>query len=218
MKIKSKNLVIIGNGKHAKVIKDEVNKKKEYKIISIINLLINDTTKKQMCNLEKLKRIKKNFFTVIAFGRGDIRERIVYLLKKLKIKTKWAKIISKNTIISSSTKIGDGSVIVSGSIINTGTTIGKHCLINTGSIIDHDNEFKDFSGCGPGTITGGSVKVGKKSYIGLGSKIKNNILIENSVIIGSSSNVIKNCNKESIYFGNPAKKIRKKRKNENYLK
>ncbi len=58
----------------------------------------------------------------------------------------------------------------------------------------------------------------KKSYIGLGSKIKNNILIENSVIIGSSSNVIKNCNKESIYFGNPAKKIRKKRKNENYLK
>jgi acetyltransferase EpsM len=218
VKIKSKNLVIIGNGKHAKVIKDEVNKKKEYKIVDIINLLINDSTKKQISSLEKLKKINKNFFTVIAFGRGDIREKIVHLLNKLKIKIKWAKIVSKNTIISSSVKIGDGSVIISGSIINTGSIIGKHCLINTGSIIDHDNEFKDFSGCGPGTITGGSVKVGKKSYIGIGSIIKNNVLIDNSVIIGSSSNIIKNCDKESIYFGNPAKKIRKKRKNENYLK
>lgn len=163
MKIKSKNLVIIGNGKHAKVIKDEVNKKKEYKIVDIINLLINDLTKKQISSLEKLKKINKNFFTVIAFGRGDIREKIVHLLNKLKIKIKWAKIVSKNTIISSSVKIGDGSVIISGSIINTGSIIGKHCLINTGSIIDHDNEFKDFSGCGPGTITGGSVKVGKKA-------------------------------------------------------
>ena len=218
MKKKSKNLVIIGNGKHAKVVKDEVNTKKEFKIINVIDFSINSNTKKQMDDLKKLKKINTKFYAIIAFGRGDIREKIVNFLSKLKIKIKWAKIISKNAIISSNTKIGNGSVIISGSIINTGSIIGKHCLINTGSIIDHDNIFKDFSGCGPGTITGGSVKIGKRSYIGIGSKIKNNVLIDHSVIIGSSSNVIKNCDKESVYFGNPAKKKRKKKKNENYLR
>ena len=53
----------------------------------------------------------------------------------------WAKIVSKDSLINGKVNIGEGSFIVSGSTINNGTTIGKHCLINTRSSIDHDNFF-----------------------------------------------------------------------------
>ena len=218
-----KKIIIIGSGFHSKIVYDEISRQKKYKVLGYLS---NDHKKnhsiKKVVYLGKiadLKKIKlKNFFCIIAVGQGDVRETIFKEINKLKIKIKWEKIISKDAIISADTKIGEGSVIISGSIINVGTKIGNHCLINTGSSIDHDNNFKNFSGCGPRTITGGNVSVGEKSYIGLGSVIKNNVKIHNNTVIGASSLVIRNCKNNSIYFGRPAKRIRTKSKNENYLK
>ena len=90
-------------------------------------------------------------------------------------------------------------------------------MINTGSKIDHDNFFDDYSSCGPSVTTGGNVKIGKYSHLGIGSTLKNNLTIEKSVVVGAGSLVIKNCKKNNVYFGNPVKKIRKLKKNENYL-
>lgn len=218
-----KKLILIGSGFHSKIVYDEILRQKKYKVLGYLS---NDDKKKHsikkiryLGKLEALNKLRfKNYFCIIAVGQGDARERILNETKKLKVKIKWEKIISKNAIISANTKIGEGSVVISGSIINVGTKIGKHCLINTGSSIDHDNVFKDFSGCGPQTITGGNVTIGEKSYIGIGSVIKNNIKIQENAVIGASSLVLKNCKKNSIYFGRPAKKIREKKKNENYLK
>ncbi|MAI75719.1 MAG: hypothetical protein CMM90_00845 [Rickettsiales bacterium] len=218
-----KKIIIIGSGFHSKIVYDEILRLKQFRVLGYLS---NDHKNKHaikkinfLGKISKLGDIKiKNIFYVIAVGQGDIRKKILIEINKLKIKVKWAKIVSNNTIISPNTKIGKGSVIVSGSIINVGTRIGDHCLINTGSSIDHDNNFKNFSGCGPRTITGGNVTVGEKSYIGLGSVIKNNIKIYNNTIIGASSLVIKNCKSNSIYFGRPAKRIREIKDNENYLK
>ena len=217
-----KRLILIGSGFHSKIVYDEILRQKKYKVLGYLS---NDNKKnhkikkiKYLGKLDNLKKLKlKNFFCIIAIGQGDIREKVLREINKLGIKIKWGKIISNDAIISPNTKIGEGSVIISGSIINVGTKIGIHCLINTGSSIDHDNHFKDFSGCGPRTITGGNVNIGKGSYIGLGSVVKNNIKILDNTIIGASSLVLKNCKKNSIYFGSPAKRIRAKKKNENYL-
>ena len=61
---------------------------------------------------------------------------------KKKFQLSEPKIISKDTIISKNSVISEGTLIVSGSIINVNTHIGKHCIINTGSKIDHDNYFE----------------------------------------------------------------------------
>ena len=41
------------------------------------------------------------------------------------------------------------------SVLNNNVTIGSHVIINTGSIIEHDNVFGKFSSTGPGVTTGG---------------------------------------------------------------
>ena len=95
--------------------------------------------------------------------------------------------------------------------------IGKHCLISTSSSIDHDNYFHDFSSAGPGVVTGGNVLVGKNSYLGIGSVIKHQIKIGDNTVIGGNSFVNKNCLDNSIYYGVPAKRIRKRNIKESYM-
>tara|TARA_B100000686_G_C16696817_1_gene921022 strand:+ start:399 stop:1058 length:660 start_codon:yes stop_codon:yes gene_type:complete len=218
-----KNIIIIGSGFHAKVVMDEILRKKEYKILGFVDINKKKGTKvntspqfKILGDLDYLKR-KKNFEAILAIGSNHKRLKIYNQIKVAKIKIKWATIISKDSIISKNVNLGQGSMIISGSIINRNVKIGKHCIINTGSIIEHDNELMDFSSTAPGAKLGGNVKIGKLSFVGLGSCIKQNIKVGENTVIGGNSFVNKNCIKNYTYFGNPAKKYKPRKKNQSYL-
>jgi len=204
-----KKIIIFGNGDHSKVVASEINKLNKYKIIAKLK------NNKEIINFKK--KVDKNTYGIVAIGSNFLREKIVKFVKNYLNNLKWAKVISKDATIAKKVKIGEGSIVIAGSIINTGSIIGKHCSINTGSVIEHDNYFEDFSGTGPRTVTGGNVKVGKRSYLGIGCVIKNKIKIGSDSVIGGKSFVNKDCNSNSIFFGVPAKKITKRKKNESYL-
>ena len=87
-----------------------------------------------------------------------------------------------------------------GSVINSNTIIGKHCLINTGCIIEHDNKINSFVSFGPGVVNCGGVKIGANSFIGAKSVVKENIKIQENCVIGANSYVNKNCKKKILYI------------------
>lgn len=157
-------------------------------------------------NLPKDKR--KNLCGIIGIGENRIRQKIVKNISKIDKNFNWINLISKNAYVCPDVKIGKGTAILSGTVIRNNVNIGEHCLINSSCSIDHDSNFDDFSSCGPGVTTGGNVKVGKMSFIGIGSTIKNSIKIEENVFIGGHSYVNKNCKKGYLYFGVPIKKIK----------
>ncbi len=220
-----KNIIIFGSGGHAKVILSEIVKLKKYKIIGFIDpkikkgKIVIKIKNKIFKNLGKLEniRFKKKLYGVIGIGDNYLREKICNNVKKGNINIIWEKIISKNCVINENVKIGCGSVVFAGSVINTGTIIGKHSIINTSSSIDHDNIFEDYSSTAPGVVTGGNVKVKKGSFLGLGSKIKHKITISYNTVVGANSFVNKDCLPNNIYFGNPARKIKKRKRGESYL-
>ena len=218
-----KKIIIIGLGSHAKVVADEINRSKKYKILGFVDAYKKISYMKPfyknlkvLGGLDFLKKKTKSE-TIMTIGSNHKRISILNKLSRNKQIIKWAKIISKNAIISESVKIGEGSVIISGSIINTDTKIGCHCLINTGSIIEHDNFLGDFSSTGPGVQTGGNVQIGNESFIGMGSSIRHNIKIGKNVVIGANSFVNKDCQKNSTYFGLPAKRISSRTDSQKYL-
>ena len=51
----------------------------------------------------------------------------------------------------------------------------------------------------------------------IGYHLSNTLLDDDNTVIGIGSVVNKNCKKNSIYWGSPAKKIRLRKNNENYL-
>jgi len=219
-----KNLIIFGSGDHAKVIFYEVIKLKKYKVIGFIDddskkgKTIINFDKKKYLNLGSLKDINvKNISGIIGVGSNFIRKNIFEKVRKSQIKIKWEKIISKNAIINENVDISEGTIVLSGSLINSGTKIGCHCIINNSTSINHDNFLDDFSSVGPGVVTGGNVKLGECSHLGIGTTVLHKISIESNTIIGAHSLVNKNCKKNFLYFGVPAIKIKSRKKNSEYL-
>ena len=219
-----KKIVIFGTGGHAKVILSELLKQKKYKEI----IFVSKEKKKYLYFNKKKYKIFNNFkiksgdkkskvYGVIAIGDNYLRYKLYKKYSKIYPKLAWAIIKSKDAIVNKNVKLSAGSMIITGSVINAGSIIGKHCIINTKSSIDHDNIFSDFSSTGPGVITGGKVKVGKLSHIGIGSAICQNIDIANNTIVGGKSFVNKNCEKNSIYFGTPARKKKSRKVGAKYL-
>ena len=219
-------ILIFGSESHAKIIFSEVVKLKRFNFLGFVDdykkkgELITTLNKKKYYNLGSINEVinkKNNFKGIIGVGLNFVRKKIVNDIKKIDKNFKFQKIISKDATINPNVFIDEGTLVCSGTTINIGTNIGKHCIINTSCSIDHDNKFRDFSSTGPAVVTGGNVEVGCQSYLGIGSIVRHNVKILDNTIVGFGSLVSKNCKKNSVYYGSPARIIRKRKSNENYL-
>ena len=77
--------------------------------------------------------------------------------------------------------------------------------------------MSNFSSLGPSSVTGGNVKIGLRSAIGINSTILQKVDIGKDVVVGSNSFVNKNFESNLVVYGSPAKIIRKRNKDSNYL-
>lgn len=203
-----KDIIIIGAGGHAKVIADIIYKYGD----NLIGFLDDNLSlqgkkiyldKKVIGTTKDIENYNKNYF-VIGIGNNSIRKKINNE-NNLKLYTA----IHPSAIIAQDVKIGTGSVIMAGVVINPGTVIGKNCIINTCSSLDHDNLLEDYVHISPGAHLAGTVSVKEKTWIGAGSTIINNITINQNNIIGAGSVVIKNIEEENgTYVGVPVRKIK----------
>ena len=223
-----KNIIIFGSGTHSIMIFSEIIKLKDYNFLGFVDDFskkkkIVSYKKKSFFNLGgiedviKIKKSKRKLCGIIGVGFNYNRKKIFNKVVKLDKNFKWESIVSKDCILNNNVSIGEGSLIMSGVIINTQTIIGKHCYISTSSSIGSKNNFMNFSSCGPRTVTGGNVTLGENSYIGIGSSVKHKIRIERDTVVGGGSFVNKKCEKESLYYGVPIKKIRNRKISENYF-
>lgn len=219
-----KNILLFGLRRNFKIIVNEILKTSSYNIIGFIDENINDKfiiiEKKKIFNRNKDKKKlinKKDTKGIITFGDNFLRKQIFSKVYKINKNFKWEKLISKQSFISKNVVIEQGSVVMPGVIINSYSRIGQMCLINTGSIIEHDNYFKNFSSAGPGVTTSGNVIVNELSHLGTGSVVIHDIIIGKNTILGANSVAIKNLDSDSVYVGNPAKKIKKRKIGSKYL-
>jgi acetyltransferase-like isoleucine patch superfamily enzyme len=83
---------------------------------------------------------------------------------------------------------------MSGVSINSAVSIGKHCIINTNSSIDHDCVIEDFVHISPNAALGGSViqgiRIGKWCTIGAGAAIIRDIP-DGATVVGNPGKIIK---------------------------
>ncbi len=208
---KIKNFVIFGSGDNAKIIFWQIYKRKDINFIGFVDnkkkigTTIIKYKKKSYKVVSNEKKINKNYYGIISVLEPKIRKKIFKSICSFCKNFKWLKIVSDTAIISQNSYVGNGTFLGPGSIVNSNTKIGANCFINTGSIIEHDNNISDFVVTGPGIITCGNVKIDESVFIGAGSTIKEKTIIEKNVVIGASSYVNKNCKRNKLYLGVPAK-------------
>lgn len=207
-----KKVVIIGASGHARVIADIVISSGD-EIVGFLDdnmdiqgsVIFEDKIVLGTTKEEDVEKYKDNYF-IIGIGSNRVRKLISEKYSNLK----WYTAIHPNAIIGSNIEIGEGTVLMAGTVINTGTKIGKHCIVNTCSSLDHDNILEDFVHISPGAHLAGTVKIMEGTWICAGVTVINNITIGSNNVIGAGATVIKNIEEENCtYIGVPVKKLTK---------
>jgi sugar O-acyltransferase (sialic acid O-acetyltransferase NeuD family) len=198
--------IIIGGGEHSKMIENVID------LLNLNLLGIIDPVKSQYFNwlgtdLEIEKISNKYSYAKFIIGVGSIllRNKIIHKTKFLSLKFTVLK--HPSAIIAADPIIEKGTFIGAGVIIQPGVTIANHCIINSGSIIEHDSEIGGNTHIAPGVVMGGGCNIGSNCMIGLGARVKDHIKIGNNVTVGAGAVVINNIEDNSIVVGIPARGI-----------
>lgn len=188
------DVVIYGNGGHAKMCADIVLQSKDYNIGGIIDdnpqseglrdyALFGDSK-----SLDELyERGLKNIIIGIGF-LNDLKKR-EKIYKQISLKFNIPTIIHPKALIEPSVKIGDGNQVMSGAIIGSDAVTGSNCIINSGAIISHDCIIGNSTHITPGAVLAGHVKTGERCLIGMsvnifiGAEIGDDVTINNGLSI-----------------------------------
>lgn len=196
---KSKHKIcVIGAGGHGKVIAD-IALKNGYKDINFLDDNVTGTCLgfPIVGKVELVGAMDAEF--VIAIGNNKTRKMVAEAHD-----VKWATLIHPSAQIGMGVEIGEGTVVMAGAVINPGARIGRHCIINTCSVVEHDNVLEDFVHISPNAALSGTVHVGRGTHIGVGATVRNNITIGNDTMIGAGAVVVKNISGGGVYVGIPA--------------
>jgi len=139
---------------------------------------------------------------ILGIGDNRIRKDIV---SNLTGKAQFVNIYHPSAQISNTARLGEGTFINAMVSINALANIGRHCIINTGSIVEHECVIADYVHIGPGAVLAGNVSVGTGTFIGANSTIKQGIKIGENVIIGAGAVVIRDIPDSVTVVGNPSK-------------
>ncbi|WLR41574.1 acetyltransferase [Bacillus carboniphilus] len=201
-------LLIIGASGHGKVVADIALTMDKWKSISFLD---DDECIKSSMGIEVIGT-SEDVFTHIAdfdifvgIGNNTVRKRIYDRLESSGASI--PVLIHPNSLVGKQVQIGAGTALMAGTVVNCCTKIGKGCIINTGSTIDHDNNIEDFVHISPGAHLAGTVKVGQGSWLGIGSVVNNNLNIISDCTIGAGAVVVKDITETGTYVGVPARRV-----------
>ena len=209
-------LVLIGGGGHCKSVLDAALKMEKFSSIVITDPVIPIGIKVLGCEVvgtdDFLAGLRQDgyeyaFITVGSVSVNSLREKLTTKVATLGFK--FPTIIDPSAVVSASAVVGEGTFVGKNVTINADVKIGQHCIMNTGSIIEHECDVQDFAHISVGSILCGEVSVGKSSFIGAGSTVLQCLKIGEKTVIGAGAVVNKDIPSNCTAVGIPAKVIKK---------
>lgn len=140
---------------------------------------------------------------IISIGSNILRKQVAE-----RIPAKYTSVIHPSAQVSSSSRIGIGTVLMAGVVVNADAIIGNHVIANTGCVMEHDCVIGHFAHLSPNSTLCGSVRVGEGTHIGAGATIIQGITIGQWATIGAGSVIIEDVPDYAVVVGVPGKVIR----------
>ncbi|MEH6595628.1 MAG: acetyltransferase [Colwellia polaris] len=207
---KNKTLVIIGAGGHGLVVADCALSLGYYNNI----IFLDDCLDKLNANSHwqvsgptaNWVNYRENADFIVAIGSNTIRAKLIAQLvaKQCHLAT----LIHPTAFVSQHSSISYGVVIFANAVVNIGARIDEGCIINTAATIDHDCHIQAYCHISPGVNIAGGVKVGKLSWLGIGSAVVEYITIAPNTQSGAGAVITKSTQSNQLYMGVPALPVR----------
>ena len=196
MKSRKESVLVIGCGGHSKSVIDVIEQEGKWDIFGLIGFqeqigekVLGHQVIGSDADLQKLVRIVQ--YAVIAIGQvpdSSIRRRVDKIIGGLGFTS--PVILSPYAVVSKYALIGAGTVVGHGSIVNAGAIVGRHCTINTRSLIEHDVSVGDHCHISTGALVNGCVKIGHDCFVGSGAMIREGLSLPSRTIISAGMRVM----------------------------
>lgn len=206
--VTTKRLAILGASGHGKVVADLAEQ-------CGYNVVFYDDSHPHKTTLEHwtirgtfgdlLQQDASKTDVAVAIGNNVIRQQKTDALLaqgfNLPVLTHLTAVISQYAVL------GQGSVVLAGAIVNAFACIGKGVIINSGAVVEHDCLLGHYAHVCPNAALSGGVKVGTGAWIGIGSQIKQLVVLGDYCLIGAGSTVVKDIPAHVTVYGSPARVV-----------
>jgi sugar O-acyltransferase (sialic acid O-acetyltransferase NeuD family) len=102
-------------------------------------------------------------------------------------------IVSPNACVSRHATLGAGTIVMHGAVVNARASVGRNCILNTRSVVEHDSRIADHCHVATGAIVNGAASIGEGTFVGSQSCIRQEIKVGAHCVIGMGQRVLADC-------------------------
>lgn len=211
------NFILWGSSGHAKVLANLIAQK-HGKIVALFDndpasisvvdgvpLYIGEAGFKQWLG-ETTNPANVSGLVAIGGSRGKDRLEIQELFRKHGIRL--APVVHAQAFVCPSATLGEGTQVLAHALVASDAVVGKACILNHKSSVDHECVIGDGVHLAPGAILCGCVEVGDYAMIGAGAVVLPRVKIGKGAIIGAGAVVTQDIPDGVVAHGSPAKVVR----------
>ncbi len=219
-----KPLFVIGSSGHASTVLEAIELQGEYRVLGLLDSFEQKGKEKHgypvIGAAEEAAELAKayactSFF--IAIGDNWKRWGMASKLMESLPSIEFATAVHPSVLISKTARVAHGCFLMAGVIVCANARIGRGCIVNTASTVNHDCMLADYASLSAGVHLGGACAIGIRSSVGLGSTVREKRLIGRDTVIGAGAVVLDDMPDEVVVYGVPAKVIRSRAKDESYM-
>ena len=158
--------------------------------------------------LENAPKFKNHYFVfaISSYKYSHLREKI---FQKMKVsKKRFPNIIHSSVIFEDNVTIGYGNIIYPHTIICSNSKIEDFCHLTYSTILAHNVKIGSFTLIGSRSSILNNTRLSKNVFVGANVTIGENLNINSNSTILFGSVVIRNCDSNKTYFGNPAELVK----------
>ena len=138
-------LLIIGAGGHGKCCYDIALRMNKFTKIDFVDEKSEAVFGKDIVGAPRdLKKLREDYdCAFVGIGNNQVRAKIMQEIKDLNYHI--PVLIDPSAVVSSFSKIGEGSVVFANSVVEATGEVGKGCIISSLSVVHHDAIMEDYS-------------------------------------------------------------------------
>ncbi len=149
----------------------------------------------------------KNF--LVAIGDNPTRRKLMEKIRSEGGVT--PTLIHPTSVISKSSRIGEGVYIQPHVVVWTSVCIGNDCIISPNVVIAHHSVLHNGCLSSTSSAIGANIEIGQDAFLGMSCNITTGVeYVGENALVGAGAVVIKNVEPNTVVAGVPAKVIRKK--------